>query len=141
MDKDATRAKIQAIDKTLAELKEQLERGYIDLGRYSRLKTDWERQKAELEAQLVDTAAQQAPGVTPEEQELNRRALRNVLYNHFDEGELRDLCFFDLNVDYDSLPGQGRGGKIRELIAHCERFGRTHELEQACRRWRPNAFR
>ena len=51
-DEIAIRAKLGAIDKTLAELQEQLERGFIDFGRYSRLKTDWERQKAELEAQL-----------------------------------------------------------------------------------------
>jgi len=47
------RAKIKAIDRTLAELKQQLERGYVELGRYTRLKTDWERQKAELETRLM----------------------------------------------------------------------------------------
>ncbi len=52
MDASAIRAKIKAINKTLTELQEQLERGYTELGPYTRLKTDWERQKAELETQL-----------------------------------------------------------------------------------------
>lgn len=52
MDENAIRARITAIDKTLAELKEQWERGQVELGQYTRLKTDLERQKAELEAQL-----------------------------------------------------------------------------------------
>ena len=51
-DESVIRAKIKAIDKTLADLRAELERGFIDFGRYSRLKADWERQKAELEAQL-----------------------------------------------------------------------------------------
>ena len=63
MDESAVRAQIEAIDKTLAELKEQLERRYIELGQYSRLKADWERQKAELEAQLSDTPAPQEKAV------------------------------------------------------------------------------
>ncbi len=148
VDESAIRPEIKAIDKTLAELKEQFERGYIDPGRYSRLKTDWERQKAKLEAQFKDVTApsrkapgDQAPGVAPEGQaSTRRRELRNILGHYFDEGELRDLCFFELNIDYDDLPGQGKGDKIRGLIARCERLGRTHELEQACRRLRPHAF-
>ena len=145
MDQDAIRAKIQVIDKTLAELKEQLERGYIDLGRYSRLKTDWERQRAELEPQLADAAAplekDQAHGVAPKDQaSTQRRKLRSALGRYFDEGELRDLCAFELNIDYESLSGPGKRDKIRGLILYCERFGRTHELEQACRRLRPHAF-
>jgi len=63
VDESAVRAQIEAIDKTLAELKEQLERRYIELGQYSRLKADWERQKAELEAQLSDTPAPQEKAV------------------------------------------------------------------------------
>lgn len=136
MNESAIRAKIQAIDKTLSELQGQLERGFIDLGRYSRLKTDWERQKAELEAQLAGAAS---PGTATSDQALSA-ALRNILWNHFDVEELRNLCFFELNIDYDSLPGEGRGGKIRGLIAHCERFGRSQELLQACQRLRPSAF-
>ena len=63
MDESAIRAQIKAIDKTLAELKQQLERGYIGFGQYSRLKADWERQKAELEAQLSDTPAPQEKSI------------------------------------------------------------------------------
>lgn len=52
--------------------------------------------------------------------------LRQVLATRFSEGELQDLCF-DLRVDYDSLPGQGKNDKARELIAHLHR--RDHILE------------
>jgi len=51
-DSQAIRAELQAIESTLAKLEEQLERGYIDIGRYTRLLADWERKKAELMARL-----------------------------------------------------------------------------------------
>ncbi len=46
MDASATQDEIQAKDKTLAELHNQNERGEIDVGRYLRLKADWEKKKA-----------------------------------------------------------------------------------------------
>ena len=69
----------------------------------------------------------------------NHGQLRQLLTTHFNESELRDLCF-DLRVDYDSLPGEGKGDKARELVAYLERRGRTSELLDACLRLRPNAF-
>ncbi|MBN1179297.1 MAG: hypothetical protein JXD18_08805 [Anaerolineae bacterium] len=63
--------------------------------------------------------------------------LRRVLANLFDQEELRTLCF-DLEVDYDSLRGEGHAAKARELVALAERFGRLAELEAALRRERPN---
>ncbi len=129
---DATRAKIQAIDKTLKELQEQLDRGYIDIGRYTRLKADWERQKAELEAQLPD-----AEGASPEKQ-AHRQKLHAVLRDDFDEEELRNLCFLELGIEYNDLRGDGRLGKIRELVAYCERDGRIPELVKICQRLRPH---
>ncbi len=46
------------------------------------------------------------------------------------------MCF-DLQVDYDSLRGEGKAGKARELVAQAERIGRLAELEAAVRRERP----
>jgi hypothetical protein len=63
--------------------------------------------------------------------------LRRVLTRLFDEEELETLCF-DLNVDYESLPAQGKGAKARELVKLCERIGQTAILEAAIRRERPS---
>ena len=63
--------------------------------------------------------------------------LRHILIERFNEGELRTLCF-DLNVDYDSLPGDGKANKARELVAHLERRERIAELIETGKRRRPD---
>jgi hypothetical protein len=63
--------------------------------------------------------------------------LRRILSSLFDEEELRDLCF-DLDVDYDSLRGEGKAAHARELVALAERRGRLAELEAGIRRERPS---
>ena len=63
--------------------------------------------------------------------------LRETLAEYFDAGELRTLCF-DLGVDYDDLPGEGKANKARELIAYLERRDRLSELVHVCERQRPN---
>ena len=55
---------------------------------------------------------------------------------HFNQVELKDLCF-RFQVDYESLGGEGKRDKARELITHMERRGRTAELIEACARLRP----
>ena len=65
--------------------------------------------------------------------------LRDVLVSYFSDGELHDPCF-DLGIDYESLPGEGKTSKARELVAYCQRRDRLPELEAACRHLRPNAF-
>lgn len=54
------------------------------------------------------------------------RALRQILTTHFDEEELKTLCFdlrakYNLNTDYDSLRGEGKEAKARELVSFLER--------------------
>ena len=66
--------------------------------------------------------------------------LRDILVTYFSDSELRDLCL-DLGIDYESLPGEGKAAKARELVAYCQRHGRLTELETTCRRSRPNAFK
>jgi hypothetical protein len=61
--------------------------------------------------------------------------LRQILTSRFDAGELRTLCF-DLGVDYDSLLGEGKANKARELIAYVERRDLIPELVRAGRRLR-----
>ena len=53
--------------------------------------------------------------------------LRRLLVDYFDYEELRTLCF-DLDLDYEFLPGEGKGAKVRELVAYMQR--REHGLER-----------
>ena len=62
--------------------------------------------------------------------------LRRKLVDHFNDEELRTLCF-DLEADYENLPAQGKEGKARELIAYLQRQGRLSDLMAACRQARP----
>ena len=47
------------------------------------------------------------------------------------------LLHFELEVDYQSLPGTSKADKARELIAHLERREGLSELLAACERHRP----
>jgi predicted transcriptional regulator len=74
----------------------------------------------------------------PRGQELQYlRKLLQVLDKRFDEGELRTLCFH-LSVDYDSLPGEGKANKARELVAYLERRGRISEFAGIVGQLRPD---
>jgi uncharacterized membrane-anchored protein YhcB (DUF1043 family) len=68
--------------------------------------------------------------------QVNLDKLREKITTHFNESELRDLCF-KLNVDYDDLRSEGKGDKARELVAYCERHGRISELLGICQQLRP----
>ena len=70
---------------------------------------------------------------------MDRKKLRSLLLECFDNAELRTLCF-DLGVDYDALPGDGKAEKARELVAYVSRRGELVELLQAVYDRRPNAF-
>jgi hypothetical protein len=70
----------------------------------------------------------------------NGELLRKQLNASFDIEELKTLCS-DLGVDYDSLTGEGKAAKVRELIAYYDRRGTTDELIMAAYRLRPNQRR
>lgn len=53
--------------------------------------------------------------------------LLDLLLEGFSKEDLKDLCF-ELGIDYDDLPAEGRSSKARELITYMERRGRTAEL-------------
>ena len=63
--------------------------------------------------------------------------LRQLLVERFNDQELRDLCF-ELDVDYDSLPGDGKADKARELLLFLERRGRIQDLIETGTRIRPD---
>ena len=68
-----------------------------------------------------------------------RPKLLSELEGAFDEEEIRTFCF-DLDIDYDDLPAQGRINKMRELISRMEREGRLAELVKLARKKRPHRF-
>jgi hypothetical protein len=78
-----------------------------------------------------------APTTEPSRQPISvdRVKLRNVLTEYFNDDELRDLCF-ELNIDYESLPGATKAGKARELVAYAERHGKYQDLVDQIRKLR-----
>ena len=64
-------------------------------------------------------------------------SLRAVLVEAFTDDDLRDLCF-DMSIDYESLPGDNKSAKARELVLYCQKRGRLEELAGHVRRLRPN---
>lgn len=71
----------------------------------------------------------------PQQERLTR--LRQLLLNRYSVEELQTLCF-DLALDYDMLPGRGKEGKARELLAYLDRRNRLPELLDLMRRTRPD---
>ncbi len=91
----------------------------------------------------VSTLSVQRVDSPPEAENLSRKKLarlRQILADYFSQDELRTLCF-EIGVDYEDLPGDGKGSKARELVIYLERQERIPELIAICRTLRPNAFR
>jgi ribosomal protein L37E len=63
--------------------------------------------------------------------------LRQNLVDYFSISELQTLCF-DLGVDYDLLPGEGKYNKARELVYYVIRRNLESEFVSICRQSRPN---
>ncbi|VAW43015.1 hypothetical protein MNBD_CHLOROFLEXI01-1846 [hydrothermal vent metagenome] len=68
---------------------------------------------------------------------MNREELHNLIDQRFNLEELKTLCF-NLHVDYDSLPSEGKRAKIRELILGFERIDKINELVEKCQEMRPS---
>jgi two-component system response regulator AtoC len=83
-------------------------------------------------SQRVDVAAQDG---APERKHLIE--LRRILSTRLDEGDLRTVCF-DLGLDFDDLPGEGRVNKARELIVYLEHRRRIPELLEMGYKLRPD---
>jgi hypothetical protein len=65
--------------------------------------------------------------------------LHSLLLKHFSQGELKTLCFY-LDVDYDTLNGEGKANKARELVQHLERCGRLADLRNEVVKQRPHVL-
>lgn len=62
--------------------------------------------------------------------------LRDLLNHHFNNDELRQLCF-DLDIEYENLPGDTRILKAQSLVAQLQRQGRVFDLITLVRHQRP----
>ncbi len=84
---------------------------------------------------LTQAAGDQFPIVNKRKQAKNLVALADKLNNHFDDGELNDLCF-RLGEDYENIKGDTKQEKARELVKYLDRRGRIKELIELCRQLR-----
>jgi len=89
---------------------------------------------------LINRWREQVPGAGLDETTLHRQyliRLHQTLDTRFDQEELRTLCF-QLDVDYESLPAEGKANKARELVKYFERRDAIPQLVRAGRRLRPD---
>jgi hypothetical protein len=63
--------------------------------------------------------------------------LFRLIDSHFNDSEVRDLCF-ELDVDYDNLSGDNKRDKARELVIWMRRYGRLEELTELLMSKRPH---
>jgi len=68
-----------------------------------------------------------------------RTTLQRAIVWHFDLEELRTLCV-DVGVDYDSLRGEGKAARARELVAYLDRRRELERLAAEVRRQRPGVI-
>jgi hypothetical protein len=65
------------------------------------------------------------------------RELRRTLIKYFNESELKNLCF-DLAIDYETLPGQSKPDRVRELITYVKNREQISDLVREARENRPD---
>ncbi len=63
--------------------------------------------------------------------------LHQKIENHFNESEVRELCF-KLDINYENLSGTSHKTKVIELVLHCRRREMLAELTNFCKLHRPN---
>ena len=85
----------------------------------------------------VGAALDRVPSAVPKN--VGRKDLRQIIGTFFSESELRGFCF-DQDIEYDDLPGQTKGDKVRELIRYYERHRSFDELVEAVYHVRPKAL-
>ena len=68
---------------------------------------------------------------------MTRAQFRQQISNSFDIEELKTLCF-DLELDYDTISGENKDAKIRELIKLMQRKDRMPQLVLQLKKSRPN---
>ncbi|GAB4282341.1 MAG: hypothetical protein Kow0080_36230 [Candidatus Promineifilaceae bacterium] len=66
----------------------------------------------------------------------NLQDLQDKIEKSFDLSEIQQLCF-DLEIEYENLPGDTRKRKVLSLIKHCQLNQGLHDLVRYCRKERP----
>lgn len=75
---------------------------------------------------------------TPQSPIINKVELSKLIRRHYDLGEFKSLCF-ELQVEYDDLPGETLTNRVEALVEYLERRGRVQELLKLIKQQRPNA--
>jgi len=65
------------------------------------------------------------------------KRLANLLNDYFNEPDLEGLCF-EMDVDWENLPGVVKEAKARAIVAHVERRDELAKLQMLVRVARPN---
>lgn len=66
----------------------------------------------------------------------SRQLLHNLIHQHFDAGDVRQLCY-DLGIVYDDLGDGGHDDRVRELILRVIRDDHMGRLLRRLRELRP----
>ena len=107
-----------------------------DLKERPQLTSEHYQEGCSMSAQMAETSVdstfgqavkQPGPGELESSGKFSETEIRQILVERMDLEELRTLCQ-DLHVDYDSLRGEGKTGKARELVSHMKRHGQLAEL-------------
>ncbi|MCB0156444.1 MAG: hypothetical protein KDF65_16725, partial [Anaerolineae bacterium] len=69
-------------------------------------------------------------------EESDVRIITRQLRERYNLPELRQLAF-ELEIDYENLPGDTKADLARELVLHCQRRGKLHVLVEKVRGERP----
>jgi formylglycine-generating enzyme required for sulfatase activity len=66
-----------------------------------------------------------------------QRHLRELLIEHFSKEELNTMCA-DLGCDYETLPGEDKESRAREIVTYFNRQDQLPDVIDWCHRRRPN---
>lgn len=147
MSNDFNSRRKTILEKRLAELYEEYEAAYAQLGR---MLSDTDALKIKRQIDYLDEAIKevegQLAGIGQEDegegngrQTANERAnpenadaaylvkLTDILNTRFDLSELNSLAFY-LSLELDDLPGEGKQRKVEELIKYLNRHQKLAEL-------------
>jgi hypothetical protein len=84
-----------------------------------------------------DTINQVAAGKSTRSFSLNDpHYLYDALKQYFSRGELADLAW-DMDIDFEEIPGDTKSDKARELVDYSQRRGRLDELSRQVQQRRP----
>lgn len=90
---------------------------------------------ADFVPESLSTAAATPSNTSPSTMILAQ--FNKLLRELFSESDLKDFCLA-LNIDYESLPGDSKADKTRELILELQRRGRIPELLTLVKQERPH---